>query len=170
MTAPSNPAEFIDRLRAVNWSGSAHGRTRSRRLLMQEHLRRAAWWAQRFPSGKWPFPDLAEAVDPTVRADDTLVEEVEDLTAFASFVDGAAAVDALHWYALRAVPGVVLPDLPDPYEPLLVFFERGGGFTMISGYLDVDGSLVPRGDVADHLIETPVVDLDPTTLDEIDEA
>ncbi|MBV1852020.1 hypothetical protein [Catellatospora tritici] len=168
MTAPLTPIEFIARLRAVNWSDAGvYNRMRSRSLLMREHLRRAAWWLQRYPSDRWPFPDLAAAINPAVRADPVLVDQVEEITG-GEFVVRAVCLDALHWYTLRSLPGVVLPDLPDPFEPLLVLLERGGGFTLISGYVDVGLALVPRWDVARHLSGEQIVELDSAVLDKID--
>lgn len=37
---------------------------------------------------------------------------------------------AVRWAALRAEGKVKLPELPDPYEPILLMFERGRGYSV----------------------------------------
>ncbi|MDI1460613.1 hypothetical protein QEZ54_06525 [Catellatospora sp. KI3] len=167
MTVPTTPEAYVTRLRAVNWSDETmYARRRSRQVLMQEHLRRSAQWADLLQTDAWPFPDLAAAVDPTIQADPALVSEVEEL--IGGSVAEYVCLYALRWYTLRALPEVVLPDLPDPYEPLLAFFERGGDFTLITGHVDVGLALVPRWDVSRYLAAEPEADLDPATLDKLD--
>jgi hypothetical protein len=72
-----------------------------------------------------------------------------------------ACVCALHWAALTAAPDVVLPDLPDPFEPLVWMFERGGGFVLESGFIDVGLASVRWQTWRDHLREEPIVALHP---------
>lgn len=168
MTAPLSPLDFLARLKAIDRSGFVFGaRLPSRRLLVREHMRRAALWSQAYSSEDWPFPALAELVDPTVRAHPELVRRVR--WAGASTGPGLLACeDALHWYTLHVVRGADLPDLPDPYEPLLMSFERGGAFTLISGAVEIDFSTIPWGTVSSHAAPGPIVELDPAVLDEID--
>ncbi|MEU8006704.1 hypothetical protein AB0B66_36575 [Catellatospora sp. NPDC049111] len=168
MITSLSPTGFLARLKAIDRSGFAFGaRLPSRRLLMREHMRRAALWSQAYSSEDWPFPALAEMVDSTVRAHPELVRRVRWVGA-STGPGMLACEDALHWYTLHVVRGAELPDLPDPYEPLLMAFERGHAFTLISGAVEIDLSTIPWGTVAGHAAADPIVDLDPAILDEID--
>lgn len=66
--------------------------------------------------------------------------------------------------------GVPLPDAPpEPYEPLIVMFERGGGFTTEGGGLiEVDSLGIRIGRPEDNLTEQPVIALDEAALDAAD--
>ncbi|MEV4412924.1 hypothetical protein [Catellatospora sp. NPDC049609] len=168
MTVLPTAAEYTARLTAIDWTEGGFTRTRSRHRLMAEHLRRTAWWARQLDCAEWPFPDLAACADPTVRADPALVTQIERLLALAPDPVLEAAVNGLHWYTLRDHAAVPLPDLADPYEPLLLFFERGGGFTLITGYIDIHSAYVERGDLHHHLTTDACVELDADILDALD--
>jgi hypothetical protein len=62
------------------------------------------------------------------------------------------------------------PGLEDPYEPLLLMFDRGGGWTIEAGFIDVDGAAIRQQTWLDHLTMEPAVLLDRATLDALDEA
>jgi hypothetical protein len=72
--------------------------------------------------------ELAAHIDPTVRAAPELVARIED--ALEGRVGLPIAYDscfrAIHWAALLDVRGPLIFD--DLFEPLIVLFERGGGF------------------------------------------
>ncbi|MCP2328288.1 hypothetical protein HDA40_006795 [Hamadaea flava] len=159
MTAP----ELARRLRAISWDGGFR-HTRSRVALMSEYLRRAAWWAGHVGHpGEWPFFDLAGAVDPTVRADVTLLG-----TGIPGWYARRICTWALHFAELRTVAGDRLPGLDDPFEPLIVLFERGGDFTTAHGRIEVDLVQFPQRPWTAYRTAVPVVDLDPAALDRID--
>lgn len=168
----SEPSRTADRILALDWV-SSFDRTYSRVKLMSEYLRRAAWWAQATgrPDG-WPFFDIAAAVDGSVRADPAVLARVTER--LAQLPISATVRDtclwAVHWSALKASSGSALPALDDPFEPLLLMYERGGEFTTSSGFIDVDGAGVPRKTWRDHLKDEPVVSLDLATLDALDAA
>ena len=61
------------------------------------------------------------------------------------------------------------PQLEDPFEPLLLMFERGGGFTTEAGFIDLGGSSVLQKTWRGHLSTQPIVSLDQATLDALDE-
>ncbi len=161
------------RIKAINWAGS-FDKTMSRVALLREYMRRAAWWASAVKSTKWPFFDIAAAVNPKVRASPALVEGVE--AHLSEKLQGGVVLDccvrALHFAALLDA-GSKLPRVPDsvalPFEPLLMMFERGGGFHMEgSGLIDVDSVGVPKGTAQAHLKDKPVVELKPAALDALD--
>lgn len=166
----SGAARLADCLGALAWVPH-HGRTYSRTLLMKEHLRRAAVWAGLLQhTGRWPFFDIAAAADPAVRADPALVADVQRRLD-AVPVSGPAlrsCVWALHWAELATVRPDAVAAGPDPYEPLLVMFERGGDFTLSTGSIDVDIAGVPPRTAEEYRGREPLASLDTAYLDEAD--
>ena len=75
---------------------------------------------------------------------------------------------ALHWAALRDASPAASDAFPDPYQPLLMLFERGGGFHMENGVADFEFIRVPLKTWRDHYAVTPVVELDSKSLDHLD--
>jgi hypothetical protein len=164
---------LADRIMGIDWTVPVD-RVRSRGYLMKEFLRRSAWWAEATGSPQWPFFDIAAAVDPAVRADPALVawvqEQLHERLQPVPVLRECAR--ALHFQAL-VDSGVPMPAEPprDPYEPLIVMFERGGGFRLEGGGLiDVDSLGIVAGPLEANLSRAPVVDLDPDSLDALDEA
>ncbi|MFJ9842337.1 hypothetical protein ACIRYZ_17995 [Kitasatospora sp. NPDC101155] len=165
---------MVDRLKAINWkpSGDTFEKGFSRAALMQEYFRRAALWLNAYGDTEWwPFIDLAKIVNPDVRADHAVIADIEgfidDACGWSYAVDSGAA--AVQWAALTSTPGVELRPLPDPFEPELRLYERGGsGFFSANGFLDFGPIMVPRGNWRMHLSPTPVVELDTQALDAVD--
>jgi hypothetical protein len=163
----------LERLRAVDWDSdwdTVSGHSRSRALLMREHMRRAALWARACGAEeKWPFFDVTEFVDPTFRPAPEVESELEDYVARSVGTPSMARTcrGAVHWAALRERGGVGLPDLPDPYEPLLLMYERGGGYS-IEEYIDLYGVMIPYGNFGSNLGAEPFLTLAPSTLDALD--
>ncbi|MEV7615261.1 hypothetical protein [Streptomyces sp. NPDC089799] len=165
----------LRRLRAVEWDCSwerAYARVLSRRVLMRDHLRRAGLWARALGAvDAWPFFDVSAHADPRF----ALAPETEaELTAFLGGLPVDTEVRRTCAGAVRTAglleraPGAAR-GLPDPYEPLLLFFERGGAFHHDSGgFLDLTGVLMRPRSLAGHL-GTPVLrSLDPVLLDALD--
>ena len=161
---------LAERIMVIDWEGS-FDHMRSRAYLMKEYLRRAAWWAKATEAPGFPFFDIAAAVDPSVRADPSIVGLVE--TRVKSRLQGLRVVRACEQALLFAAlldAGTALPEAPaEPYEPLLVMFERGGGFsTEGSGLIEVDSLGIRIGRLEDNLLEEPVITLDQAALDAAD--
>jgi hypothetical protein len=74
----------------------------------------------------------------------------------------------LHWEELKRREGDALPELDDPFEPLIALYERGGGFTTAHGEIEIDTASIRRGTWRDHLSPEHVVEVDPETLDGLD--
>jgi hypothetical protein len=170
----SHTAATLDRLQAVDWSGKpGFKHRRSRVRLMAEYLRRAAIWAQVLDAtSEWPFFDIAAHVDPSIQVPE---DEAKELEALIYNHIGWPSVDrlaraALCWAALKDAGIPTPPDLQDPYEPILLMFDRGGAWTNEAGFIDVDGAALRRKTWRDHLSTEPVITLDPATLDALDEA
>ncbi|ATB28484.1 hypothetical protein [Melittangium boletus] len=161
------------RIKAINWAGS-FDKTPSRVALLREYLRRASWWAEAVKSAEWPFFDIAAGLNPAVRADPTQVQAIEAHLSvkLQGLLVVRTCVRALHFAALLDA-GAKLPRVPpsveQPFEPLLMMFERGGGFRLGgSGLIEVDTAGVPKGTAQSHHTDKPVVTLEPAALDALD--
>ncbi|WP_329518838.1 TY-Chap domain-containing protein [Spirillospora sp. NBC_01491] len=135
-------------------------------LLMQEYLRRASWWMLEFEPDAWPFFDLAKAVDPQVRADEDVIRRFsEDPDSRMGWYEERIGAWALHFEALLDA-GVVLPDLPNPYEPLILMFERGSQISIDEiGRIDVDFVQMPRAWPRNYRVQEPFAPMGHKLLD-----
>ncbi|MEE1782678.1 pentapeptide repeat-containing protein [Streptomyces sp. SP17BM10] len=174
LTTPRARA-VVERLTAIDWRdddiASTHAASRSR--LFREHLRRAALWTKAYqPAGEWPVVDLATSVDPTVQVDAELAARL-DAFLEANLADVRAKAlcrAAVRWATLLDTTTVRVPELDDPYEPLLLMLERGGwcGLVVENRVADFAVARVPFGTWQDHLSREPVAQLDQSTLDASD--
>ena len=148
------------RVKAFTWT-YREDQADLRARLMAEFLRRSALWAQAYSAPTWPFPDLAAAVDPSVRAPSDVVADVLATVPEHPSVVRDVITKALHFAALQdaaAPTGSALPDLPDPYAPLLALLERGDVFGVEgTGRIDVDARGIPRKNAEAWAAREPVV-------------
>jgi len=160
-----------DRLRAINWAddSAAFDHPHSRALLMREYLRRAALWAKAYDAEpSWPFFDIAEHIDAEITISPHIADELERLLEdLAPASLRTTCRRAVRWAALRETRNDLPTDLPDPYEPLLAMYERGGGY-YLEEYLDLNGVMIPLGDVESNASAPPFLTLAPATLDALD--
>ncbi len=159
------------RIHAIDWDGDP-GRTRSRVALMREYLRRSALWTRALGAKGWPFHDIAQAAAPGVRAAPEVVAGVLESPVVAERYPlvGRSCVWALHLAAARDA-GAALPGLPDPFEPLIRMYERGGGFSLsTTGTIDVGAASLYRGTLLDHLGDEPRAPETDAGLDALDGA
>ncbi|MFJ2219398.1 hypothetical protein ACIOFY_05055 [Streptomyces anulatus] len=163
--------KVLNRLRAIDWADdtAAFEHTHSRALLMREYLRRAALWARAYEAEQsWPFFDIAAHIDADITTPLDITEDLEqllkDLTPASLRTTCRGAV---RWAALRDAHPDLLENLPDPYEPLLRMYERGGGF-YLHEYLDLNGVMIPLRNLESNASTTPFVTLSPATLDALD--
>ncbi|MFD3976685.1 hypothetical protein [Streptomyces cyaneofuscatus] len=163
--------DVSDLLRAIDWDddGAAFRHAHSRALLMREYLRRTALWAQAYGAEeRWSFFDIAERVDAAITTPPDVAVELEHLlTNLAPASLRTTCRGAVRWPALLASHRGLPVDLPDPYEPLLLMYERGGGYHL-GEYLDLNGVMIPLRDVESNASATPFVTLALTTLDALD--
>ena len=138
---------------------------------MSEYLRRTAWWVNELDDTRqWPFFDIVGRWAPAVHTPPELAEQLETLIYHSTGWQGGACRAMLRWAAMLDA-GIPLPaHLEDPFEPLLLMFERGGGFTGCGGFIDLGGSSVLQKTWRDHLRTEPVVSLNVATLDALDRA
>ncbi|WP_327369959.1 hypothetical protein [Streptomyces sp. NBC_01217] len=170
MTDHSSHA-VLERLRAIDWSDDlkAFEHANSRALLMREYLRRAALWARAYGAEQsWPFFDIAEHIAEAIRT------PPEDAAALEEILSGLAPASlkitcrgAVRWAALRQAQIEWPGDLPDPYEPLILMYERGGGY-FLEEFVDLNGAMIRLGNVESNLSAAPFLTLAPATLDALD--
>jgi hypothetical protein len=169
------PGETLQRLMSIRQSVDEQAAHRNSRVaLMREYLQRSAWWAQALnATDEWPFFDVAARIDPAVRANYHLVVRLEEFIA-AEHEDSPSVATtylaALHWSALVTTPGTQVPRMPDPFEPLLLMYERGGTFSTEHGFIDVGFGSILRRAWRDHLTTGQTVPLSADALDRLDSA
>nr|WP_237331042.1 hypothetical protein [Streptomyces mexicanus] len=173
-------------MRGVQWYDwdLAVAHTRSRALLMREFLRRAAHWAKAYGAEEqWPFYDVTELIAPGFRAAEDVENALEDFLDRSVGTPSTARTcrGAVRWAALRTEHPGALPDRDreeregqdqaqalDLYEPLLLLYERGGGYS-VGEFIDLYGVMIPYGDLPFHLTAEPFLTLAPGTLDALDQ-
>ncbi|GAA0990119.1 hypothetical protein GCM10009551_048160 [Nocardiopsis tropica] len=171
MSTTTAVSDLAVRIHAIDWDGDLE-HTRSRVALMREYLRRSAVWTRALGAKGWPFYDIAEFAAPGVRAADEVVEGVLGSPVIVEQYPtvGKSCVWALHMAAARDA-GVSLPDLPDPFEPLIRMYERGGGFSLsTTGTIDIDAAGLYRGTLPTHLGDEPRAPETEAGLDALDGA
>ncbi|KOU66394.1 hypothetical protein ADK55_05770 [Streptomyces sp. WM4235] len=149
----------------------AFGHVKSRRVLFREYTRRAAVWAQAYAAeGGWPFFDVTSYVDPEFQPTPELAAELaEFLDRLPNGEVRQTCSGAVRMAELRAQNPAAFSDLPDLYEPLVLFYERGGEFTRDdAGFLDLTGVRFRLGTLESHLGNPPVTLLGDTVLDALD--
>lgn len=77
MTLQTSVDTAIDRILAINWEPD-DTRTSSHVALLQEYLRRAAWWAVALDcTEEWPFFDIAAHISPSFQPENLHRERLE---------------------------------------------------------------------------------------------
>ncbi len=171
----SRPEDVLERLRAVEWDmrwDLAFEHAGSRRVLMWEYLRRAAVWARACGAEEgWPFFDVTPWVDPEFALG---AEQADGLQKLLLRVPGAelrrTCEGAVRLAGLRARRPDAVDGLPDLYEPLVLFYERGGSFTRdcATSALDLVGVSCKPGPLEGFLGSRPVALLGDAVLDALD--
>ncbi|WP_237305344.1 hypothetical protein [Streptomyces sp. SAT1] len=164
----------LERLRTVEWYGdwdTATAHTRSRALLMREFMRRSALWAENYGAQvEWPFFDITEFIDPAFSFDPEVERELDEFLMRMVPTPSTARTcrGAVRWPAFRAARAEDLPDLPDPYEPLLLMYGRGGGYS-VEEFIDLYGVMIPYGNFESNLRAESFLTLEASTLDALDQ-
>ncbi|WP_433828954.1 hypothetical protein ACQP2E_06535 [Actinoplanes sp. CA-015351] len=159
------------RLSSIDWE--RHGdKAWSKAALLKEYFRRAARWSAVYAcDAPGPFFDIAACVDPAVRADQRVIDDLVEKLAIGrgGWNVKQVAPFILHWTALRATPDFLLPEeLEDPFEPLILLFERGGSFHTENGEVNLEWKSVSMRGWRKRADDPPMPSFDPEILDEID--
>ncbi|MFF0489927.1 hypothetical protein ACFYTQ_13000 [Nocardia sp. NPDC004068] len=136
---------------------------------MREHLRRSALWADAYGSAEWPFSDIASFVTPNFQLSADVERDLEQYLASGavSYWMKSPCCSIVRWAALSHSTEVSLPDLPDPYEPMLIMFERGGGY-WLEVFIDLEGISISQGSFESNLRSKPFLVTSPVALDAYD--
>ncbi|MBW4496333.1 MAG: hypothetical protein KME26_25325 [Oscillatoria princeps RMCB-10] len=172
MTAQTSVDSAMERILAIKWEPD-DSRASSHIALLREYLRRAALWAKALNcTDEWPFFDVAAHICPLQRAGDAKVEALgrhfSEAPFYATGIIEKTCEWFLHWDAVKNRPEVTKFALPDPYEPLIIMYERGGIFSTEHGFFNFEVGGFPRGTWSDHYQLSPAIELDVRALEELD--
>jgi hypothetical protein len=164
-------AAMAARLAAVDWERRGD-KSWSKAALLREYFRRVARIGTAYGcESPVPFFDLAACVDPSVRADQGVIDDLLSNIKKGGRNGTQVAPFILHWTALQATPGHDLPPgLEDPFEPLILMFERGGGFHTENGEVNLEWLAVPMAGWRKRAEKSPIAGFSADVLDEIDRA
>lgn len=170
MTQDNSVDRTIARIKAIKWELN-DSRTASHIALLKEYLRRASLWATALGcTDKWPFFDVAAQIKSSLRSNEAKIEEVEchlaplpisrTIRRFCEWF--------VHWSVVKNSPEITRIALPDPYEPLILLYERGGDFYREHVFLCFSVGCFPIGKLSDHYSLSPHILLDEEVLDQLD--
>lgn len=139
-----------DRIKAIVWNVEWR---RDEKLdwfveKLREFFRRSALWRDKlenYGGEYWPFFDVAEHVNPSIRADKDIWQDINQhlLSLNIGMETRMTCEWHLHWVALKIYGGEKF-DLPDPYEPLIEMYEAGSGIIYIDNiFVSIQGVMVP---------------------------
>lgn len=173
--ASQRETDTLNRILRLNWQQQSRQPRPSQQALFGEFLRRAGVWAIALNrADAHPIAtDFPAHVVPDVRAtpvNTTLMQQTLRTLGDTSVYERMLLTHALNWSAIADHDGVLRYALPDLYEPLLWFYERGGWLRKNDqeNVWDVSGVQGPL-DRAFTYIQNEVVPLDHAALDAIDQ-
>jgi hypothetical protein len=130
----------FQRIQAIAWTTIGTGEPHNIHTdLMRQYLHRGQQWAKHLNTGRrHEFQNLATHLDPSLDLPpailawlDHLFTDVYPYRGRHYVIWGLTAY--LCWVQLPPAITSTLPPLPDPYEPLLQFFEHGGAIYVEHG-------------------------------------
>ena len=170
MTQDTSVDRTIARIRAITWEPN-NFRAASHIALFKEYLRRASLWANALNcTDRWPLFDVAAEIDLSFRADEAKVEALNrHVTSFRIPRTMKRTCEwFVHWAGVKHRLEVTKMALPDPYDPLMLLYERGGDFYFEQGLFHFSVGGFPRGTWSDHYSLSPHILLDEHVLDQLD--
>lgn len=134
----------LERLLKIEWA-YIEGRDKSQLKLMTQYLGRAALWTDRLKSdGSWPFYDIGDYLAPDIHVPEEFSQRLKNysdyLVSQGRYRNSRPKLVCewyLRWEAIRETGRASKYELPDPYEPLVLMFERGGSFTTEHGFIEL---------------------------------
>ena len=138
--------------------------------LMREFLRRAALWANALDcDGDWPFFSVADALAQRSEAVRSRLkahglENFESGFKALGFRASRIAGWFVQWRAIDNLDEVRAFGLPEPYEPAILIFERGGNVQVENRMFQFNLASFPMGRVEAYLEKPPFTALDADSL------
>jgi hypothetical protein len=165
------PNKALQRFLEVEWTPQEQ-HARSQIFLIKEYMRRMALWANALNATKyWPFFDVIEQIDPSLSVPQTALFQFEKSVQgkyLKSFVKWSGEW-YLRWSAHNHEPQIAAYNLPEPYEPLIISYERSGAFYVEHGkWLTTPGGTIHLRNWEDFNQPQPIVELDNLILDRLD--
>jgi hypothetical protein len=160
----------LNRLLAINWQAD-DSRIDSHVALFQEYLRRMSLWAQTLDClNLWPFFNVAAQISPSVEVPEEAIAQLKEH--LANFRLRKNIKQTCEWYlrwgAIADTTPVQKIDLPAPYDPLILMYERGATFYTEHGFFCVSLASFPRKNWSSYHSLKPVVELDDSVLNRLD--
>jgi hypothetical protein len=164
----------LSRIEALGWGEKAvpNSRDALNVLLFQEYLRRMFMWSQKLNCGKWPFFSVALCIGSQIELDQTLLNRFNKVR-FPNPLVRTTCLDFLHWETIKDHTTVASIELPAPYDPLMLMYERGSDIRREENVVELYTQDRMR---AVWLIKSkydrlePFVELDEETLDRIEKS
>ena len=173
-----NQAEVMfNRILNIQWKINEEHRWSHLKLFL-EHVRRIELWGRTLDWQHPPFlvADIPSRINPNVQSNSGYVEILENRLLkqrenhYPTVVEFKVCLFALKWSTLEDHNELKGFNLPAPFEPMLILYERGGVVTREHGWTDITFQglrSIPRY-IYENL-EKPIVQLDKDILDAIDE-
>ncbi len=133
----------IKRLKKLDWEkGHDFEKQDSYKLLIREWLRRMTLWGKSLnATNKWPFINVVDKIFGEGNIKDYSDPLIVEMSSFLSAKGiGARAISVCIWYILwsevKDRSEISQFNLPEPYEPVIVYFELGGWLRKEQNFLD----------------------------------
>lgn len=163
-------AEAAKRILSMSWVFN-EGKEYSQIALMQEYLRRMALWKGFLKTPlEWPFFDVAVLINPLARAPEELVARVDEFLATKrrTLLERKTCSWYLHWMAVAEGLSLDAWNLPCPYDPLILFYDRGGILVREHDFIEVGRRKIRIDDWKKYLQDSAITELDEATLNKLD--
>lgn len=165
----------IQRLLQINWKKKYdYAKQDIYKLHIREWLRRMALWAKALnATQKWPFLNIADEIFGEQEISEPVIIEIfgqkevtesflAEITLFLSehvnTYTNITCIWYLRWSGVKYQKEVIQFNLPDPYEPLIVFFELGGWLRKEQKFLD--GVMIDIDNWKEYDLLEPFISLD----------
>lgn len=143
--------------------------------LAAEFLRRMALWADALRASGWPFFSVAERMAQIAQGT-PWAHEFSNIPGFDALdQQDVFRDDHLHvlkyyvqWCAVRDADYARQFELPDPYEPAILNYERGGAYHVENRMIDMGGFSLSIGTRDWRREALPLRSLEPDYLDHLD--
>jgi hypothetical protein len=161
----------IQRIMSIeNWNSMEPEKMPSYKALASEYLRRLVLWCRAFDViDKWPrFYFAQSSIFDNLKLSPTTEEALElHLSNQGNWQAKLLCFSYIRWEAMKNDENIKKFNLPDLYEPLIIFFERGGFFKIDHGGF-LDEVCLLTSNWKDYDSKEPFVELTEETLNRLD--